>query len=253
MQKLEGVGVAMITPFAADGSVDYPALERLVLHYAMSVDYLVVLGTTAETSTLTTAEKKEVLRFVAKTNAGKLPLVVGIGGNNTAAVVEELTTTDLSAYTAILSVCPYYNRPSQEGIFQHFSAIAKASPLPILLYNVPSRTGVSIENATCLRLQKAFDAIIGIKDARGDMSQAVDLIAMSSPDFMVISGDDPTALDLVSNGGKGVITVIGGGYPKAFTSLIHAAIENALPQAVEQLKSLLPILALIFAEGNPTG
>ena len=253
MQALEGVGVAMITPFTTEGTVDFPALERLVLGYRKTVDYLVVLGTTAETSTLSGEEKKEVLRFVVQVNAGTLPLVVGIGGNNTAAVVAEIAATELSGYSAILSVCPYYNRPNQEGIFQHFSAIATVSPLPIILYNVPSRTVSSIENNTCLRLQKAFDSIVGIKDARGDMSQAVDLIAKAPDNFMVISGDDHTALDLVSNGGKGVISVIAGAYPKEFTRLIHAGMNNTLPEAVQQLQSLLPLIDLVFEEGNPTG
>lgn len=253
MQALEGVGVAMITPFTPSGSIDYPALERLVMGYCETIDYLVVLGTTAETATLSKTEKQEVLRFVAKINAGRLPLVVGIGGNNTAAVVEELVTTELEGYSAILSVCPYYNRPNQEGIYHHYSALAKATPLPLILYNVPSRTASTIENTTCLRLQKDFDVIIGIKDARGDMAQAVDLIAKSSTDFMVISGDDHTALDLVSNGGKGVISVIAGAYPSYFTRLIHNGMNQALPEAVNQLQSLLPLIDLLFEEGNPTG
>lgn len=254
MQALKGIGVAMITPFTSTGSIDFPAVEKLVKYYhEQAVDYIVVLGTTAESVTLTSVEKHELMHYVRSINNGKLPLVVGIGGNNTAAVIEEIQTVDLTGYCAILSVCPYYNRPNQEGVFQHFSAIANVSTLPILLYNVPARTAVSIENTTCIRLQQAFSQIIGIKDARGDIELAAELIAQTPDDFLVISGDDPTALDLIKQGGDGVISVIGGGLPLAFSECIHEGLSGSLSTAEKKLERLLPLIDLIFREGNPTG
>ena len=254
MQALNGTGVAMITPFTPTGSIDFPAVELLIKHYhEQEVDYIVVLGTTAESVTLTRAEKRELMHHVRTVNDGKLPLVVGIGGNNTAAVVEEIQTEDLTGYCAILSVCPYYNRPNQEGIFQHFSAIANASSLPILLYNVPSRTAVSIENTTCIRLQQAFPQIIGIKDARGAIECAAELIAQTPDDFLVISGDDQTALDLIKQGGNGVITVIGGGLPRKFSQCINKGLSGDFSSAEKEFEKLLPLIELIFKEGNPTG
>lgn len=254
MQALQGIGVAMITPFTSSGSIDFPAIEKLIKYYhEQAVDYIVVLGTTAESVTLTSVEKRELLHHVHSVNDGKLPLVVGIGGNNTAAVVAEIQSLDLRGYSAILSVCPYYNRPNQEGIFQHFSAIANASTLPILLYNVPSRTAVSIENATCIRLQQAFSQIIGIKDARGDIELVAELIAQMPDDFLIISGDDATALDLIKQGGHGVISVIGGSLPLAFSKCIHEGLSGSFSTAEKALERLLPLIDLIFKEGNPTG
>lgn len=254
MRALQGLGVAMITPFTSSGAIDYPAVKKLVEYYhGQGVDYVVVLGTTAESVTLTPEEKSELMAYVHQVNEDKLPLVIGIGGNNTASVVAELQKADLTGYCAILSVCPYYNRPNQEGIFQHFSAIANASPLPVLLYNVPSRTAASIENATCIRLQKAFSSIIGIKDARGDIQLAAELIAETPKDFLVLSGDDASALDLIKQGGDGVISVIGGGMPRAFSECIHKGLNQDFSTAKVELNRLLPLIDLIFKEGNPTG
>ena len=206
MKELGGAGVALITPFKEDGSVDVEALRKVVaFNIEGNIDYLVVLGTTAESVTLSKAEKLLVMRTVEEANAGALPLVIGIGGNNTAALVEELQSADLSAYDAILSVSPYYNRPTQEGIYQHFAALSQASPLPIILYNVPGRTGSNMLPETVVRLAKKFDNIVAVKEACGDMTQVQELISKRPEGFLVLSGDDITALPTIVAGGDGVI------------------------------------------------
>lgn len=254
MKEFRGTGVAMITPFTNAGEIDFIAIENLIEGYVTAqVNYLVVMGTTAETVTLSKEEKKQLAAQIVAINNGRLPLVIGLGSNNTRALVDEIQTFNLTGFQAILSVCPYYNKPNQEGIYQHFSAIAKVSPLPIILYNVPARTGSSIENATTLRLTKEFSTIIGIKDARGDMGLAEELIAQHSKDFLVISGDDPTALTLVNRGGAGVISVLAGGLPVQFVKMIQLGLENNLNDAQTILQKLNPIIKLIFQEGNPTG
>ena len=254
MKEFRGTGVAMITPFTNAGEIDFIAIENLIEGYVTAqVNYLVVMGTTAETVTLSKEEKKQLAAQIVAINNGRLPLVIGLGSNNTRALVDEIQTFNLTGFQAILSVCPYYNKPNQEGIYQHFSAIAKVSPLPIILYNVPARTGSSIENATTLRLMKEFSTIIGIKDARGDMGLAEELIAQHSKDFLVISGDDPTALTLVNRGGAGVISVLAGGLPVQFVKMIQLGLENNLNDAQTILQELNPIIELIFKEGNPTG
>jgi 4-hydroxy-tetrahydrodipicolinate synthase len=241
MDDFRGIGVAMITPFTAMGEVDYNALEALVEHYIqLGIDFLVVQGTTAETVTLTKQEQENIAQRVVEINAGRLPLMLGKGGNNTSALVNDLKTSNLSGYSAILSVCPYYNRPNQEGIFQHFSAVAEASPLPVMLYNVPARTGASIENATVIRLAGANKNIFGIKDATGDMNSGKALIEALPDDFLVTSGDDLTALDLVTRGGVGAISV-----QQARKD------DLTIPRTIE--KELLPFIDLIFRDGNPTG
>lgn len=253
MKDFRGTGVAMITPFNASGEVDYDALSSLVETYIQSgIDFLVVLGTTAETITLSQEEQIKVTRKVAEFNAGRLPLMLGKGGNNTRALINDLNATDFSGYSAILSVCPYYNRPNQEGIYQHFSAIAEASPLPVMLYNVPARTGASIENDTVIRLAQAHDNIFGIKDATGDVNIGNALIEALPNDFLVSSGEDLTALDLVSKGGAGAISVIAGAFPKEFSQMIGLA-RQKVPTAKQIEKDLLPFIDLIFREGNPTG
>ena len=253
MKDFRGTGVAMITPFNASGEVDYDALSSLVKTYIQSgIDFLVVLGTTAETVTLSQEEQIKVTRKVAEFNAGRLPLMLGKGGNNTRALINDLNATDFSGYSAILSVCPYYNRPNQEGIYQHFSAIAEASPLPVMLYNVPARTGASIENDTVIRLAQAHDNIFGIKDATGDVNIGNALIEALPNDFLVSSGEDLTALDLVSKGGAGAISVIAGAFPKEFSQMIGLA-RQKVPTAKQIEKDLLPFIDLIFREGNPTG
>lgn len=254
MDDFRGIGVAMITPFTAMGEVDYNALEALIEQYIQSgIDFLVVQGTTAETVTLTKQEQENLAQRVVDINAGRLPLMLGKGGNNTNALVNDLKTSNLSGYSAILSVCPYYNRPNQEGIFQHFSAVAEASPLPVMLYNVPARTGASIENATVIRLAGANKNIFGIKDATGDMNSGKALIEASPDDFLVTSGDDLTALDLVTRGGVGAISVIAGAFPTKFSEMIQLGSQDDLtiPRTIE--KELLPFIDLIFKEGNPTG
>ena len=254
MKDFRGTGVAIITPFTTAGEVDYNALSSIVESYIqLGIDFLVVLGTTAETVTLSQEEQIKVTSKVADINAGRLPLMLGKGGNNTSALVNDLNTTDFSGYSAILSVCPYYNRPNQEGIFQHFSAVAEASPLPIMLYNVPARTGASIENDTVIRLAEAHDNIFGIKDATGDVNAGNALIEALPKDFLVSSGEDLTALDLVLRGGAGAISVIAGAFPKEFSQMIDLARREDKSAAKQIEKNLLPFIDLIFREGNPTG
>lgn len=254
MKELQGTGVAMITPFTETGEVDYHSYTALINTYIQEgIDYLVVLGTTAETATLSLSEKQAISRKVVEIAEGRIPLVLGMGGNNTQALVDEFQSINLEGYTAVLSVCPYYNRPNQTGIYQHFKAVAQASPLPMILYNVPSRTGASIANTTTLSLAKDFSNIIGIKDASGDMALGQELIDHSPADFLVLSGDDATASELTLRGGQGVISVIAGGLPKAFSSLIKLALGHNPTEVKQQLNSLLPMIDLLFEEGNPTG
>ena len=254
MEELRGTGVALITPFDDDNQIDFPSLERLV-HYQVDngVDYLVVLGTTGETATLTTQEKAEVRSCVLKANAGRLPVVLGIGGNNTQAVVEELRATDLSGFKAVLSVSPYYNKPSQEGIYRHFQEVSRASDLPVIIYNVPPRTGSNILPGTTLRLARDFDNIIAVKEASGDFEQALDLLRDKPADFMIISGEDKLALPLVLAGGAGVISVIGQGLPKEFSEMIRLGLDGRSKEAFEVFYQVLDSMDLIFEEGNPSG
>jgi 4-hydroxy-tetrahydrodipicolinate synthase len=254
MEQLIGTGVALVTPFRADLSVDVQALERVVEHNIQGgVDYLVVLGTTAESATLSQAEKQLVVDVVVRTNAGRLPLVLGVGGNNTMAVAHELKTLDLSDFDAILSVSPYYNKPTQEGIYQHFKMLAEASPLPIILYNVPSRTGSNILPETTLRLAYEFSNIVGIKEACGDMVQIDNIIKNKPEEFMVISGDDATALPTVLAGGAGVISVLGQGLPGLFSDMIRWGLEGQVKEAYAIHHKLSSLMQLIFEEGNPAG
>ena len=254
MEHLLGTGVALVTPFMEDLSVDVGALEEIVEHCIQGgVDYLVVLGTTAESATLSKADKQLVVDVVVRTNAGRLPLVLGVGGNHTAAIIEELTTLDLSDFEAILSVSPYYNKPTQEGIYQHFKAIAQASPKPIILYNVPSRTGSNILPETTLRLAHDMPNIVAIKEASGDMIQ-IDKIIKGKPNgFLVISGDDFTALPTVLAGGAGVISVLGQGLPDLLSKMINLGMDGKASEAYQIHHALLPLMQLIFEEGNPAG
>lgn len=255
MQALKGTGVALITPFKKDKSVDVEALQNLV-HYVTQggVEYLVVLGTTGEAATLTAEEKDVVRQTVIEANAGQLPLVLGVGGNNTAQVVEELNPANLAGFDAILSVSPYYNKPTQEGIYQHFKAIAQQSSLPILLYNVPGRTGSNMSPKTVIRLANEFSNIIGIKEAAGDIVQGMELIRQSTrADFLVISGDDAIALPLVLAGGAGVISVIGQGIPQPFSTMIRLGLEGNIKAAFDLQYQMMPIIDMIFEQGNPAG
>ena len=249
-----GTGVALITPFKEGLDPDLQALERLVNHVTEGgVEYLVVMGTTAESATLDTDEKQEILSFVREVNQGRLPLVAGIGGNNTRAVAGLLRQADLEGYQAVLSVSPYYNRPSQEGIYQHFRTLAGISPLPLILYNVPGRTGSNMLPQTVLRLASASDNILGIKEASGDMEQIKTLIREAPENFLVISGDDGTAVQTVLEGGAGVISVLAQGIPGIFSEMIRLARGGQATEALELDKQLQPLVELIFQEGNPTG
>ena len=254
MEALMGTGVALVTPFKKDLSVDTSALEKLVEHcIGNGIDYLVVLGTTAESATLSKEEKELIKKTVVNANAGRLPLVVGIGGNNTNAVVEELKSSNLEEFTAILSVSPYYNKPTQEGIYQHFKAIAKASPIPIIMYNVPSRTGSNMLPETTVKIAEDCNNVVAIKEACGDMLQIDSLLKKKPHDFMVISGDDFTALPTVLAGGAGVISVLGQGLPREFSKLIQFGLQGNSDAAYEIHHKLLNGMHLIFEEGNPAG
>ncbi|HRE77067.1 MAG TPA: 4-hydroxy-tetrahydrodipicolinate synthase [Flavobacterium sp.] len=254
MHSLIGTGVALITPFKKDLSVDTEALTKIV-HYQIDngIDYLVVLGTTAETATLTSEEKELVIKTVVKANNKKLPLVLGVGGNNTYQVVEELKTRDLSDFTAVLSVSPYYNKPTQEGIYQHFKAIAEASPIPIILYNVPGRTASNMLPSTVLRLANEFKNIVAIKEAAGDIVQAMKLIQHKPEGFLVISGDDMVTLPMVLAGGAGVISVIGEGFPKQFSTMVRLGLERKVDEAYQIHYQVADAIDMIFEQGNPAG
>lgn len=254
MQSLIGTGVALVTPFKKDFSVDIEALQRIV-NFSIDggVEYLVVMGTTGENATLTQAEKELVIKTVIETNKGRLPLVLGVGGNNTMQIVEELKTGDFSAFEAILSVSPYYNKPTQEGIYQHFKAIAEASPLPVILYNVPGRTSSNMLPATVVRLANDFSNVVGIKEAAGDMAQALQLIKNTPKDFLVISGDDMIALPIVLAGGAGVISVIGQGFPKEFSEMIRLGLNRKVNEAFKTQYFLSDCIDMIFEQGNPAG
>jgi len=254
MEKLIGTGVALITPFTSSKTVDVDAIEKLVDHQIKNgIDYLVVLGTTGEASTLSKDEIELVKNKIIQVNKGRLPLVIGIGGNNTRAIVHELQSTDLSEFSAILSVSPYYNKPSQNGIYEHFKAVSEASPLPIILYNVPPRTGSNMLPQTVFRLATDFENIVGIKEAAGDFEQILELIKGKPKEFMVISGEDKLALPLVLAGGSGVISVIGQGLPKDFSNMIDLGLSGDTTKAFEVFYNLIQCIDLIFEEGNPTG
>jgi len=251
---LRGSGVAMITPFNKEGEVDYDAVVKVVDHIISGgIDYIVVMGTTAETATLFEEERSKVVSLIVEMTNNRVPLVLGIGGNNTASVVSKIKLTDLSSFKAILSVCPYYTKPSQEGIYQHYKNIANASSIPLILYNVPSRSGVSIENETTVRLANDFSNIIGTKDASGDLESILELLGTVPDGFHVISGDDLLALPIVLAGGSGVISVIGGGLPTQVSQMIHLGLEDKIDQASEYHNQMLEMIDLIFKEGNPTG
>lgn len=246
--------MALITPFKADKTVDYDALARLLEYQIKNgVDYLVVLGTTAETATLTADEKKALRGFIAERVNGRVPLVIGIGGNNTMSVIDEIKNTDLSHFSAILSVVPYYNKPSQEGIYQHYSAIAKASPLPVILYNVPGRTGVNMSAETSLRLAKEHANIVGIKEASGNISQMDEIIKNKPDDFMVISGDDGITFPLITLGAVGVISVIGNAFPREFSRMVRLALNGDYDNALLIHHRFTELFSLLFVDGNPAG
>ena len=244
----------MITPFDEEGRVDYPAVKGVVDHIISGgIDYIVLMGTTAETATLTSEERAKVVALIVEVVADRVPLILGIGGNNTQVVVDTIKQTDLTAFKALMSVCPYYTRPSQEGIYQHFKHIATASPIPVILYNVPARTGVSISNETTVRLATDCANIIAIKDATGDLESVIALLDLVPDGFHVISGDDALALPVVLSGGSGVISVIGGALPNQVSKMIRLALENRIDEATVYHNQLLEMIDLIFREGNPAG
>jgi 4-hydroxy-tetrahydrodipicolinate synthase len=254
MQSLIGTGVALVTPFKTDFSVDTEGLKRIVnFQIDNGVDYLVILGTTAESATLNQNEKELVIETVIEANKGRLPLVLGVGGNNTQQVVEELKTRDFSAFVAILSVSPYYNKPTQEGIYQHFKAIAQASPIPVILYNVPGRTGSNMLPSTVVRLATDFENIVAIKEAAGDLVQAMKIIEHKPAGFLVISGDDMITLPMILAGGSGVISVIGEGFPKQFSEMVRLGLNRKVEDAYKLHYLLADGIDLIFEQGNPGG
>ncbi len=254
MNKLTGTGVALVTPFTDKGDVDYTALKNLV-NYQIdnNINYLVILGTTGEPATLSKEEKKQVIQTIVDTNNNRLPLVIGIGGNSTKQVIDEIKQVDLSPFTAILSVSPYYNKPTQEGIYQHFKAIANSTEKPIILYNVPHRTGKNVEPETIIRLANDCKNIIAVKDAAGDINQTFTLLQNKPKDFMVISGEDGLCLTSVLAGGSGVISVLGQGMPKEFTKMIQLGLSNNAKEAYQIQFQLANLTNLIFKEGNPAG
>jgi 4-hydroxy-tetrahydrodipicolinate synthase len=252
MRRLFGTGVALVTPFSEDSNIDFKALKRLLVHTAKGVDYFVVMGTTGESATLSKEEKKSVLKFVMDNNPKKLPVVYGIGGNNTWQVVDEIKSTDLEGVSAILSVSPYYNKPSQEGIYQHFITIADASPLPIILYNVPGRTGSNLTAATTLRLA-GHSKIAGIKEASGNLEQCMKIAKEKPKDFMLISGDDMLTLPIYSIGGVGIISVLANALPQVFRKIKENFDAGKLSQAQAAQFKILDINGPMYEEGNPTG
>ena len=254
MQSLIGTGVALVTPFKKDLSVDVEALKKIV-HYQIDngIDYLVILGTTAENATLDDQEKEVVIKTIIDANNDRLPLVLGVGGNDTRQVVAELQTRDLSPFVAILSVSPYYNKPTQEGIYQHFKSIAQASSIPVILYNVPGRTASNILPSTVIRLATDFKNIVAIKEAAGDVVQAMKLLQRKPKDFLVISGDDMVTLPIIFAGGSGVISVIGEGFPKQTSDMVRLALQNKVKESYELHYLLLDSIDMIFEQGNPAG
>jgi 4-hydroxy-tetrahydrodipicolinate synthase len=254
MKALIGTGVALITPFKPDLSIDHQSLAAIVeFNITNGVDYLVISGTTGESATITAKEKNEIAATIIEANKGRVPLVIGIGGNNTAAVVEELKSTDLSPFTAILSVAPYYNKPTQEGFYQHFKAIAEASTIPVILYNVPGRTAKNVEPSTVLRLANDFESIVAVKEAGNNMDQYLELIKQKPTDFLVISGDDDLVLGVTLAGGSGVISVIGQAFPKEFSKMIQLGLQGNAEDSRKLEARLMPIINLIFEENNPAG
>jgi len=252
LKKIYGTGVALVTPFEEDGSIDFKSLKKLLGHTAKGVDYFVVMGTTGESATLTKEEKESVLKFVIANNRQGLPIVYGIGGNNTQKVIDEIRNTDLAHVDAILSVSPYYNKPPQEGIYQHFMAIANASPLPIIIYNVPGRTATNLTADTTLRLAK-HENIIGIKEASGNLEQCMMIAKLKPKNFMLISGDDMLTLPIYSIGGAGVISVLANAYPTIFKKIKEFFLSGNYKRAQAEQFKLLEINPIMYEEGNPVG
>lgn len=257
MSKVDfiGLGVAIVTPFNSDESVDYESLGKLIeFQISSGTDYIVALGTTAETPTLTAKEQKEIVRFIVKTVDGRIPIVVGIGDNCTSSLLEKVQTIDLTGVSAILSVTPYYNKPTQEGLYRHFCALSKVSPLPIILYNVPGRTGVNMCAETTIRIAKECKNVIATKEASGNLTQIKQIIDEAPEGFNVISGDDAITTDVVLSGGIGVISVFGNAYPKEMKWLVDSALKERTSAAREKMENdFNELFHLMFVEGNPAG
>ncbi|WP_426328091.1 4-hydroxy-tetrahydrodipicolinate synthase [Pedobacter sp. R-06] len=254
MNKFQGTGVALVTPFNTDGSVDYNGLKNLINHLVDGgIDYLVSLGTTGETATMTKDEKKKVWAYTAEINNNRLPLVAGIGGNNTLAIAEDIKSFDTAGYSAILSVSPYYNKPTQEGIYQHYKYLAEISPLDLILYNVPGRTGSNMSAETTCRLAYDFKNIIATKEASGSFDQFNQIMRDKPADFLLISGDDPVTLPMIALGAAGIISVIGNALPKQFSDMVKLCLAGDYKAALPAHLSLIEFTRLAFAEGNPAG
>lgn len=254
MKKFNGVGVALVTPFNTDLSIDFVGLEKLVNHVITNgVDFIVALGTTAETPTLSKDEKKSILKHIVKANANRVPVVCGIGGNNTAEVITDLAEYDLEGVSGILSVAPYYNKPTQEGIYQHFKAIASATTLPIILYNVPGRTSSNILPQTAFKLANEFEHIIAIKEASGNLKQCMEYVQGAPSHFSILSGDDDLIMPQAALGFKGVVSVAANCYTKDFTTMVHAALNDEINTARSLHYKLLKGIDLLFVDGNPAG
>ena len=249
-----GLGVALVTPFMENGAIDFAAVARIVDNLVEGgVDYILVLGTTGETPTLTTDERKALIRFVRDRVAGRVGLMVGVGGNCTRDVVATLRTWDLTGYDAVLSVNPYYNKPNQEGLYQHFKAIAEASPLPVMLYNIPGRTGVNMLPQTMARLASECENIIGVKEASGDLAQMEQVRALCPKEFLLISGDDGLTVEVIKRGGVGVISVLANAYPAQTKEVVALALASQVESAATKLEALDAIISSLFEEGNPVG
>ena len=254
MQIFVGTGVALVTPFKKDLSIDFTALSKLVeFNIANGVDYLVINGTTGESVTVSKEERQRIVDVIVSVNKGRVPLVLGLGGNNTSAVIAEILSSDLTHIDAVLSVAPYYSKPTQEGFYQHFKAIALASPKPIILYNVPGRTSKNMESQTTLRLASDFSNIIAVKEAGNNVQQYLELIKNKPKDFLIISGDDDLALNVVLAGASGVISVIGQAFPKEFSTLIRLGLQGKNKEAYKLHYKLMDIISMIFSENNPSG
>ena len=254
MKEIRGTGVALITPFRADQSVDYDALEQIInFQIENGVDYLVSLGTTGETATLSKEEKQKVWQFTADTVKNRVPLVAGIGGNNTLAVAQEIKTFNIKGYIAILSVSPYYNKPTQEGLYEHYKYLSKSSPLPLILYNVPGRTGSNLNADTCIRLAKDCKNIVAVKEASGDLEQISKILRDAPVGFQVISGNDSDTVSMIALGAVGVISVLGNALPKELNKLVNSALSGDFSIARKQHKKIIQLIDLCFVEGNPAG
>ena len=254
MKRIFGTGVALITPFNEDKTIDYTSLEKLINKVIEGgVDFLVILGTTGEATSINESEKNELINFIVKLNNKRLPLVLGLGGNNTNKLIKEINNTDLSDFDAILSVTPYYNKPSQMGLYHHYAEISKSSPIPIILYNVPSRTGVNMSPEITIQLANDFKNIISIKEASGDLNQIKYILKNKPKNFDVLSGDDGLTLEIIQNGGAGVISVIGQSNPVEFSSLVKFALNGKLSDAKLLHNKLYGLYHYLYSEGNPSG